>query len=311
MKLITLPVCAGTLVLSVAMAGCTHSNAGTADSGINAAVEQKLAADSALQGAKITASTQNGVVTLAGTVSNEAARVDAAKDAQVPGATQVNNEIGTDTAMAPAADTSMMAMRPAAAAEHRRADSASAVAAAPHMSAVAPVEVESGTALDVRLTQALNSATASAGGDFHGTLSNPVLVNGQVAIPRGADVTGTIVAADSAGHFKGQSRLELKLAAVSYNGQSYDLTSGALTRVAGSRSTRSAETIGGGAAVGALIGALAGHGKGAAIGALAGGGAGTAAQALTKPAEVELPAETVLKFTLSAPVQVVPAASVK
>jgi hypothetical protein len=208
--------------------------------------------------------------------------------------------------MAPAADTSMMAMRPAAAAEHRR----TASAPAPRMSAVVPVEVESGTALNVRLTQALSSATASAGGDFHGTLSNPILVNGQIAIPRGADVTGRIVAADSAGHFKGQSRLELKLAAVSYNGQSYDLSSGTLSRVASSRSTRSTEAIGGGAAVGALIGALAGHGKGAAIGALAGGGAGTAAQALTKPAEVELPAETVLKFTLSAPVQVVPAASI-
>lgn len=309
----TLPACAGALLLTVGMAtamtACSRSDAGTADAGITAAVQQKLAADPALSGAKITPSTQNGVVTLTGTVKSESARLEAAKDAQVPGATQVNNEIGTDTAMAADNNAMMMRAQPPAASAH--APAAKSEAAAPHMSAVAPVEIESGTPLEVRLSQALSSASAAAGDSFHGTLSDPVLVNGQIAVPKGAAVTGHIVAADSAGHFKGQSRLELKLAALSFNGQSYDLSSAVVSRVASSRSRRSTETIGGGAAIGALIGALAGHGKGAAIGAATGAGAGTAAQALTKPAEVELPAETVLKFTLSAPVQVVPAASLR
>jgi hypothetical protein len=50
---------------------------------------------------------------------------------------------------------------------------------------------------------------------------------------------------------------------------------------------------------GTLIGALAGGGKGAAIGALAGGAAGAGAQTLTKGKNVNIPAETDLKFKLA------------
>ena len=62
--------------------------------------------------------------------------------------------------------------------------------------------------------------------------------------------------------------------------------------------------IGGGAALGALIGAIAGGGKGAAIGAAVGGGGGTAVQAMTKGQQVKIPSETRLDFTLHAPVAV-------
>ena len=56
---------------------------------------------------------------------------------------------------------------------------------------------------------------------------------------------------------------------------------------------------GGGAAVGAIVGALAGGGKGAAIGALAGGGAGTAGAAFTGKRDITLPAETRVQFKLT------------
>lgn len=314
----TLPACAGALLLTVSIAACSRGNAGTADASINTAVEQKLAADPALQGAKITASTQNGVVTLTGSVADETARMDAAQDARVPGVSQVNNAISTDSAVAPAASDAMagnsaMMMRAQPSQPARtapRAPKSAAPEPAPRMSAVAPVQIEKGTTVEVRLSQGLSTEDAAAGNTFHGTVAEPILVNGQIAVPKGAAISGRVVAADSAGKFKGQSRLELTLAALSYNGQNYTLHTNTFSREASSRSTRSTETIGGGAAVGALIGALAGHGKGAAIGAATGAGAGTAAQLLTKPAQVELPAESVVKFSLSAPVQVVPAAAV-
>jgi len=297
----------------LALAGCSKSNAGSQDQAISQAVQAKINADAALQGAGITAAAQNGVVTLTGTVPSEAARTEAASDAQVPGVTQVNNQIATNTpanpGAAPAANTAMMAMK--AEPKHERAASGGGAAApAPAMQATPPVEVEDGTVLHVRLSQPLSSSNATAGQSWDGTVSSPIRVNGDVAVPQGASVSGTVVAADSAGHFKGQSRLVLKLTQLQYNGASYDLSTNEVTKLASSRSTRSAETIGGGAAVGALIGALAGHGKGAAIGAAAGAGTGTAAQALTKPAEVNLTPETALSFTLASPVQVVPAASV-
>lgn len=311
-------------ILAVAITACSRSSANTEDQSINQAVQSKLNADPALSGAAVTASTLNGVVTLKGNVNSETAREAAAADAQMPGVTQVDNQIGTNTPAAPAnapanamsgasapsqAMSGAPAPRRARSSANRSAPSAPAPAPAPAIQAAAPVQVEAGTPLEVRLNHALSSANASAGQGWSGTLAQPVRVNGQIAIPRGATVTGQIVAADSAGHFKGQSRLVLSLTTLAYNGQSYGLTTTEISRLAASRTTRSTEAIGGGAALGALVGALVGHGKGAAIGAVTGAGAGTAAQALTKPAEVNLPAETVLSFTLRQPVQVVPAAS--
>ena len=67
------------------------------------------------------------------------------------------------------------------------------------------------------------------------------------------------------------------------------------------RNRRTAEMVGGGAALGTLLGAIAGGGKGAAIGAVAGAGAGGTAQVLTKGKTVKIPAETILRFQLDRP----------
>jgi uncharacterized membrane protein len=55
--------------------------------------------------------------------------------------------------------------------------------------------------------------------------------------------------------------------------------------------------IGGGAAAGALIGALAGGGKGALIGTAVGAGAGTGVAAATGKEEAVVHAETAITFT--------------
>ena len=60
----------------------------------------------------------------------------------------------------------------------------------------------------------------------------------------------------------------------------------------------------GGAALGAIIGAIAGGGKGAAIGAVSGAGAGTAVQVITGGPKVQIPSETRLTFTLDVPVKI-------
>src|SRR5438270_6648185 len=63
--------------------------------------------------------------------------------------------------------------------------------------------------------------------------------------------------------------------------------------------------VGGGAAVGALLGALMGGGKGAAIGAVLGGGAGAGTQVLTGKKQ-DLPAETQLSYKLATTAQLTP-----
>jgi hypothetical protein len=64
--------------------------------------------------------------------------------------------------------------------------------------------------------------------------------------------------------------------------------------------------VGGGAGGGALIGGLAGGGKGALIGGLIGAGAGTGGAAFTGNRDVELPAETGLRFRLVKPLEITP-----
>jgi len=65
-----------------------------------------------------------------------------------------------------------------------------------------------------------------------------------------------------------------------------------------------AAIIGGGAGVGAAIGAIAGGGKGAAIGAAVGGAGGTGTVLATKGKEVKYDAESKLEFTLDKDVKI-------
>jgi hypothetical protein len=64
------------------------------------------------------------------------------------------------------------------------------------------------------------------------------------------------------------------------------------------RHKRTARTIGGGAALGTIIGAIAGGGKGAAIGVVVGVAGGAGAEVLTRERDVRVPAEAVLEFRL-------------
>ncbi len=85
-------------------------------------------------------------------------------------------------------------------------------------------------------------------------------------------------------------------------GETYDVASSSVSKASGSRTTKSAEVISGTAALGTLLGAIAGGRKGAAIGALSGGAVGTTAQAITSGERIRVPSETRLIFTLSNPV---------
>jgi hypothetical protein len=85
------------------------------------------------------------------------------------------------------------------------------------------------------------------------------------------------------------------------NGRAATVSTSTWSQKQSSHKKRNAELIGGGAGVGALIGAIAGKGKGAAIGGLIGGGAGTAGAAVTGKKEIVLPAEALLRFSLARP----------
>jgi hypothetical protein len=167
------------------------------------------------------------------------------------------------------------------------------------------VTVPANTIVTVRTIDSIDSKTNQAGQVFKASLDAPIVVDNRVIVPSGADAYVKLVNAKSAGRVTGRSELGLELASVVFQGRTYNVVSSDVKQSGTSRGKQSAERIGGGAALGALIGAVAGGGKGAAIGAAVGGGAGTGVQVFTKGQQVKIPSETRLDFTLQQPLEII------
>jgi hypothetical protein len=161
-----------------------------------------------------------------------------------------------------------------------------------------------GTSIVVRTIDPIDSQTATQGQSFAASLDQPVELNGQTVIPRGADAVLRLVEAQNSGTFTGRTELALALISVKVNGKYVPVNTQTVTRVSDARGQQTAKVVGGAAAVGAIIGAIAGGGKGAAIGAGAGGAAGAGVQVATKGQRVKVPSETRLTFSLDSSVTI-------
>lgn len=169
---------------------------------------------------------------------------------------------------------------------------------------VDPVTLPERTAIHVTLDQALSTKQSNPGDRFEATVSEPVVVDGKTVIPQGAHAEGLVVEARQSGRLMGRARLRLALQTVAVNGQNYDVRTVSHSRISRDHKKRNWEWIGGGAAGGAVIGALAGGGTGALIGGPVGAGAGTTVALLTGRKDIKLRAETPLKFELAEPVTI-------
>jgi hypothetical protein len=167
-----------------------------------------------------------------------------------------------------------------------------------------PVELPAGTNLVVRMIDGVDSDAASAGQTFAASMDQPVTVGGETIIPRGADVVVKLVDAQQSGKLTGRAELTLALMSVKVNGKVVDINTQSISRQSDARGQQTARVAGGTAAVGAIIGAIAGGGKGAAIGAGAGGAAGAGAEAVTHGQRVKVPSETRLTFVLDTSVTI-------
>ncbi|HMH16503.1 MAG TPA: hypothetical protein VK578_25610 [Edaphobacter sp.] len=164
----------------------------------------------------------------------------------------------------------------------------------------ADMNVPAGTSLEIRINQHISVKTSRAGDHFDGEFVESVVGdNDRVVIPKGTPVGGVVDASHRRGHFKGASVLELRLTSLTLNGTRYPLATGDLTRTKKGKGKRSAAFIGGGSGVGMLIGGLATGGTGLLIGGLAGAGAGTALGGLTGNRDIEIPAESIVRFKLA------------
>ena len=167
-----------------------------------------------------------------------------------------------------------------------------------------PVVVPAGTTVTISLGSALGSKLSQPGQSFSGTVAKSVVVDNVVAIPDGSAVTGTVADAKPLGKFAGGAVLKLRIESINVHGSDLPVQAAARSFTVKGKGKRTAVITGGGAALGGIIGGLAGGGKGAAIGALAGGGAGAGGSAFTGNKEIVLPAESAVRFQLTQPLDI-------
>lgn len=167
--------------------------------------------------------------------------------------------------------------------------------------------VPADTVIRVRLNERLSSRTARVGDRFSANVTEPVYGGGSgvEVIPVGSKVWGRVSSVRRAGRRTPGSILVAFNQVELPNGITYaingslsslqadDVNSDNEGTVAGrSNRKRDAVFIGGGAATGAIIGAIAGGGKGAAIGAILGGGLGTGARVYEREQDAEVKSGT-------------------
>jgi hypothetical protein len=82
-----------------------------------------------------------------------------------------------------------------------------------------PVTIPQGTVLSVRLTQAIEVDAAQTGQTFKSLLDDPIMIGGQVVLPRGAAVVLQAAKVEQAGKMKGSDKITLKANSVAFGGR--------------------------------------------------------------------------------------------
>ena len=166
------------------------------------------------------------------------------------------------------------------------------------------VEVPVGTKLEVSLARELTTEKDQAGDAWDGTLASDVTQEGRLVWHSGSPARGVITQSAAAGRLSsGQGALGIRLTEIA--GVGIDTDSHVV--VATAKGERNAKFIGGGAAIGALVGILADnkHKNDHALGGAAlGAAAGTAVAAGTADTVIRIPAGTPISFSLTTPERV-------
>lgn len=168
--------------------------------------------------------------------------------------------------------------------------------------------VPSGTEIRIRTEESIDSESATPGQRFSAEVTEAVMdMAGNVVIPAHSPAK-LLILTDARGAV-GSPTLYLDLDSVSINGRIHRVFTLELRESNNKglgKNSRTAEFLGGGAAIGGLLGAIFGGGRGAAIGAASGAGGGFVTQLFTRGKYVKVPAETTLHFRLERPLVLQP-----
>jgi hypothetical protein len=177
----------------------------------------------------------------------------------------------------------------------------SAERANPRAASPRSLEAPAGTELVLRTVETIDSRNAVADQTFSALVELEVTDDsGQVIVPEGSSAQ-LMIRHLSSGGATGSPELVLDVHSITVGGRRYAVSTADVTLESDTgigKNKRTAETVGAGAALGTIIGAIAGGAKGAAIGVLVGAAGGAGVQVLTRGRDVQVPAETVLRFRL-------------
>ena len=182
------------------------------------------------------------------------------------------------------------------------------------------ITIPAGTKIPIRLKNTISTKSSHQGDPIYAQSTFPVVVNDRIVVPAGTYVQGKISQIKPAGRLKGRAEVLVHFTTLIYPSGYTVILPGAIedapgvnkssvkdkegTIQADSQKAKTAGTIAGPAAQGAVIGAVTRGGEGALIGAGIGGAVGTTIAALSHGNEVRMDPGTTLEVVLQRDVPV-------
>lgn len=216
--------------------------------------------------------------------------------ADVPAQEPVAEPDAPRTSPAPVQQPRRQPTTPARETQPRRSEPAPRPARQPSQPRVTTFPVPAGTTFAVRMNDELSTQTSAVGETFTATLAEPIIgADGRTLIPAGATVRGRVTESRKSGNAGQQAYLKIDFTSVSFGGRSYAIDATTLDAEARLRSrsstTEKAATVGGGAAIGAVLGQVIGRDTRSTVaGAAIGAAAGTAVAMGTDDVDAVIPA---------------------
>ena len=176
----------------------------------------------------------------------------------------------------------------------------SAERANPHAVNGGRLDAPAGTELVVRTVEMIDSRKREADQNFSAIVEEDSTHSGHVIVPARSSVQ-LVIRQVSSGGTTGSPELVLDVHSITIDGRRYLVSTTDIMPANGTgtgRNRRTAETVGSGAALGTVVGAIAGGGEGAAIAGQVEAAGGAGAPILTRGRDVHVPAQTVLTFRL-------------
>lgn len=165
------------------------------------------------------------------------------------------------------------------------------------------VTIPADAVIGVQLESTVSSHTAKVEDPVRARVTRDVYANGEVVVPAGSRLQGSVVLVEEGGKIRERARLGVRFhSLVLADGTEVRLPTETIYRDGESPAGRSAAKIGGATVGGAILGAILGGGRGAVIGAATGAGSGTAVAMAGERRPAELRSGQPVTVRVSSPV---------